>query len=276
MITLTLDEIVNAIGARLADPPAISVGGVSTDSRSVAAGEVFFALTGERFDGHDFVAPALERGAAAAVVDQARAEALRDGLPAAATARLIGVEDVLAALGRLAAYHRQQLSATVIAVGGSNGKTTTKSMIHHILAGRRTGRASPKSFNNAIGVPLTLLSAEAADEYLVVEIGTNAPGEVAALAALARPNIAVITSIGEEHLEGLGDLSGVAAEECSLLNAMTGGFAAVNVDWPGTRALLPERDLAGDDIRRTGSGRSARDGEYVPGAVAAFFAERAI
>ena len=133
------------------------------------------------------------------------------------------------------------MSANVIAVVGSNGKTTTKAMIHHILSERWKGQCSPKSFNNEIGVPLTLLSCEPADEYLVVEVGTNAPGEVAALAELIHPDMAVLTCISEEHLERLGDLNGVAAEECSILHKLEpGGFAAVNVDAPVVRRHLPD------------------------------------
>ena len=153
---------------------------------------------------------------------------------------LILVDDTVRALGRLAAYHRGLTSANLIAVVGSNGKTTTKAMINHILAGRLTGHCSPKSFNNEIGVPLTLLSAEPSDEYMVVEIGTSAPGEVAALADLVRPNMAVITCIAEEHLEGLRDLYGVVAEECSILERLDdGGFAAVNIDMALVRPHLP-------------------------------------
>ncbi len=248
MIKLTLSEIVEAVKGRTVETvPPLSANAVSTDSREVASGDVFFALSGDRFDGHEFVTQAAEGGALAAVVAQARVPEVAASLAALGIAGagpvLIGVDDVLAALGRLAHYHRRLLSLSVIAVAGSNGKTTTKSMVDHILGERFTGRASPRSFNNAIGVPLTLLSAAASDDYLVVEIGTNAPGEVAALAELARPTLAVITSIAEEHLEGLGDLGGVAAEECSVLGWLESGFAAVNVEWAGIQAHLPAEGL---------------------------------
>lgn len=238
-----LSEIVAAIGGQPASElPLRSACGVSTDSRCTSAGELFFALEGERFDGHAFVGAALERGAVGAVVRRSRLEEIAQTLRVAQRAErgvLIGIDDPLAALGRLGAYHRMQLATTVIAVVGSNGKTTTKAMIDCVLSGKLRGRASARSFNNAVGVPLTLLAAEAADDYLVVEIGTNAPGEVAALAALARPDMAVITSLGEEHLEGLGNLAGVAAEECSILRRMGGdGFAAVNIDEPLAREHL--------------------------------------
>ncbi|MBK8914327.1 MAG: UDP-N-acetylmuramoyl-tripeptide--D-alanyl-D-alanine ligase [Phycisphaerales bacterium] len=269
MIKLTLAEIIDAIrGKPRGDMPGGSVTAVATDSRSVQRGELFFALRGERFDGHAFVFDVLRAGAIAAVVEDAQADALTRELRERGVAepRLIGVPDVPAALGRLGAYHRRQISATVIAVVGSNGKTTTKAMIDHVLADGRRGRCSPKSFNNAIGVPLTLLSAQAADEYLVVEIGTNAPGEIAALAALVQPDAAVLTSLSEEHLEGLRDLDGVASEECSVFAALSsGGFAAINIDAPQVRGHLP---TGGATIVTFGTAANAdlrvSHAEYVP------------
>lgn len=249
MIRLTLAEVVQAMDGRPWGPvPTVSVGGVSTDSRTASARDLFIALRGPRYDGHDFVAAALERGAVAAAIETARAETVHAALHArpdlASRGVIIEVEDTVAALGRLAAYHRRQVPAEVIAVVGSNGKTTTKAMIHHILRARLRGHASPKSFNNAIGVPLTLLSAQQGDEYLVVEIGTNAPGEVAALAAIAQPGMAVITCIGEEHLERLGSLEGVAAEECSILEHLHGkGFAAINIESPTVQRYLPQNGV---------------------------------
>src|SRR5690606_3754090 len=181
---------------------------------------------------------ALAAGAVGAVVAHERWADLAAPLGDGRSGRLIGVDDPVAALGRLAQFHRRQLSAEVIGVVGSNGKTTTKAMIDHVLSGKLTGRCSPKSFNNEIGVPLTLLSATAADDYLVVEIGTNAPGEIKRLAGLAEPGMAVVTCISEEHLERLGDLAGVAREELSVLaHLREGGFAAVNCDSPHTREL---------------------------------------
>jgi UDP-N-acetylmuramoyl-tripeptide--D-alanyl-D-alanine ligase len=229
MKTLTLEEVVTAVGGRPLGPPAVaSVAAVSTDRRQVRAGELFFALRGPQHDGHDFVDAALSAGAVAAVVSDAGRVARR-GQEAG---RLICVRDTVEALGRLAAYHRGQIAAQVVAVAGSNGKTTTKGLIEHVLRTRRRGRAAPRSFNNEIGVPLTLLSAEASDEFLVVEIGTNHPGEVAALAQLARPDAGVVTSIGEEHLEFFGDLPRVADEEMSLLRGLRArGFAVVPFEY---------------------------------------------
>ena len=223
MIPLTLDEIIRETrGKPCRTLSPITVTGVSTDSRTCKPGDVFFAIRGERFDGHDFVAGALKAGAVAAFVD----------LPLGSDeSPLVHVSDTIVALGELAAFHRRQQSLTVVAVTGSNGKTTVKSMIDHVLSRHLTGRASPQSFNNAIGVPLTLLSARAGDDYLVAEIGSNAPGEIAALGKMVAPGVAVITSIGEAHLSGLGDLGGAAVEKLSLLeHVRTGGIAVINAD----------------------------------------------
>lgn len=230
MQPLTLEEIVLAIGGRPLSaeaPPPIRVASVGVDSRAVSSDQLFVALKGENFDGHDFVADALTAGAAAALVCRLDSvpESLRhDG-------RVIVVPDTLAALGQLARYYRRQIATTVIAVVGSNGKTTTKSMIRAVLSAQRQGKMAPRSFNNAIGVPLTLLSADPTDEYLVVEIGTNSPGEVASLARIAQPEIAVVVSLGQEHLEFFDDLEGVAAEELSILaHVSEGGLAVIHDD----------------------------------------------
>lgn len=281
MIKLVLDEILAAMEAQPTTRlPPVSIDRISTDSRSVAPGALFFALRGERFDGHDYVGEALAQGALAAVVEHARLPELRRRYSAemGTTRGLLGVDDPLRALARLAQYHRRQVPAQVIAVVGSNGKTTTKNMIDHVLAGAMKGRASPKSFNNAVGVPLTLLSVESGDEYLVVEIGTNAPGEIAQLAQIAEPEVAIITSIAEEHLEKLVDLAGVAREECSIINHLrAGGVAIVNGDAPyaadlssasGVRHVTFGRgshcDLRITDVDQTPAGLTFRVNDHFP------------
>lgn len=219
MRALILHEVVEALqGKPLGELPELCVRCVCTDSRSIEPESLFIAIRGDNFDGHDFVEAALASGAVAAVVDNG------DKLPKALleSGRVIGVNDSVAALGRLATWYRRTTAAQVIAVLGSNGKTTTKDLIGHVLSSRFAGHAAKASFNNAIGVSLTLLSAESSDEFLVVEIGTNHPGEIAALARMVRPDYAVVTSIAEEHLEGFGDIEGVAAEEFSFLPLMTG------------------------------------------------------
>jgi UDP-N-acetylmuramoyl-tripeptide--D-alanyl-D-alanine ligase len=220
-------------GRWLAPPAdaALPITGVGIDSRTLQPGEAFVAIAGERFDGHGFLDQARAAGAALAVVEQDVA-APGGGLA------VLRVESTVAALQALAARWRDVLGATgcrVVSVCGSNGKTTTRHLIHHVLThGGRTGTQSPKSFNNHLGVPLTLLGARAEHDFLVAEVGTNHPGEIAALAAIVRPDIAVITSIGEEHLEFFRDLTGVAREESAVLQHVAPG---------GTAILLAEHRL---------------------------------
>jgi UDP-N-acetylmuramoyl-tripeptide--D-alanyl-D-alanine ligase len=191
------------------------VAGISTDTRTLKRGDLFFALRGAAYDGHAFLDEAFAKGAVAAVVDRP------------ADGPCVMVPDTLRALGELAAAWRMTLPARVVGVAGSNGKTTTKDMIGHILAPDRRVVKAQGSFNNSVGVPLTLFQADASTEVAVLEVGTNHPGEMAALGRLARPDLAVLVSIGAEHLEGLGSIEGVAAEEMSFLDHLRAGGAAV-------------------------------------------------
>lgn len=223
MKPVTLGEIAAAArGRRMGGPDELAVSAVSTDSRNATQGSLFVALRGERFDAHDFLPAAARRGCAAAMVEPGW-ERQAEGFPGG----LIVVDDTLRALGALAAWHRRQVGATVIAVTGSNGKTTVKRMIHHVLSRRARGTCSPKSFNNTVGVPLTLLGVSPEDAYVVCELGANAPGEIAALGAIAEPDLGVITCVGAAHLEGFGSLEGVAAEKASLLGTLRGEGAGV-------------------------------------------------
>jgi len=223
MKTLFLDEICEIISARCgADMNVYEVKGISTDSRTMRAGELFFAIKGEKFDGHDFVSSAFEKGAVGAVVE--REPELTDE---SYRGRLLYVDDVIRAMGGLASYYRDELACTVIAITGSNGKTTTKEMIYHILSKRYKGKRSQKSFNNQIGVPLTLLDVEVNDEFLVSELGSNHPGEIDYLGNIVRPDIAVITQIGESHLEGFGSIDRVASEKASIVRHVRAGGAIV-------------------------------------------------
>ncbi len=235
MKSLTLEEVVAALEGTIDRAlPVGSVTRVSSDSRSIQAGDLFVAIRGPQFDGHNFVGEALGKGAIAAVVNEDFASAGPGSAGLTPGAILIRVDDTIEALGRLARWYRRSViggSVTVVAVTGSNGKTTTKMMIAHVLAGRWKGRASIKSFNNEIGVPLTLLATEPSEEFVICEVGTNAPGEIAALARLVEPEIAVITGVAPVHLEGLGSLEGVAAEKLSLLNELRpDGCAVINAD----------------------------------------------
>ncbi len=231
MIPMTLREVASALAAKCESAvEGSAVRRVTIDSRDIRSGDLFFGIRGPTHDGHKFIEAAKSGGAVAAVCDREGFETFGRG---AGIACLV-VDDTTAALGRLANHYRRAVmpvGTVVIAVTGSNGKTTTKCMIDHVLSASFKGRASPKSFNNKYGLPLTILSTESDDQYLVTEIGTNARGEIAALSGIASPEVAVITSIGEAHLEGLGDIHGVADEKSSLLeHVRLGGLAVVNID----------------------------------------------
>jgi UDP-N-acetylmuramoyl-tripeptide--D-alanyl-D-alanine ligase len=203
----TLQRIAQALGGGPSDERPIA--SISTDTRKVGAGECFVALKGEHFDAHDFLREAVAAGAAALVVHDARlASSL--GVP------VFEVPDTLIALGMLARYRRVAWQRPVIAVGGSNGKTSTKELLKAVLGSRFTVHATTGNLNNRIGVPLTLLALDDAAHVAVIEAGTNIPGEIAILREIILPDIAVVTTVQEEHLEGLGDLAGVMAEELSM------------------------------------------------------------
>jgi UDP-N-acetylmuramoyl-tripeptide--D-alanyl-D-alanine ligase len=215
-----LSEAAAAMGGKLTGRDG-EFHGVSIDSRTLEPGQLFFALRGERFDGHGFVEAARGRGAAGAVV----------GRPTGAGIPEIAVADPQAALTALAADWRARTGALVLGVGGSNGKTTTKELLAAIVAGAGPALATRGNLNNHIGVPLTLLRLEPGHRYAVVEMGANHPGEIAALAALARPSIALVTNAGDEHLEGFGDLEGVARAEGEMYAALPAdGTAVINAD----------------------------------------------
>jgi len=185
----------------------LSIQGICTDSRRVRTGDLFFAIKGERFDGHDFLNEVTARGAAAVVVE-------RDKIPAPLPeCEVLVVDDTRLALGRLATAYRREFNLPVIAVGGSNGKTTVKELIASVLRQKLAALWSEASFNNDIGVPLTLLRLEKSHQAAVLEAGTNHPGELAPLVTMIQPKYGVITSIGREHLEFFGDVAGVAREE---------------------------------------------------------------
>ena len=213
MMAWTLDRLAQALRDELqpsARPAGTSpLGGVSTDTRSITRGDVFVALRGERFDGHDFLSHATGAGASAVVVDDA-ARAANLGVPA------FVVTDTTRALGALGRWWRRTWGGTVVAVAGSNGKTTTKELIRAALATKLDVYATTGNLNNRVGVPLTLLRLPPTAEIAVIEVGTSVSGEVDILRRIVEPNISVVTSIGEEHLEGLGSLEGVLNEEAAI------------------------------------------------------------
>jgi UDP-N-acetylmuramoyl-tripeptide--D-alanyl-D-alanine ligase len=242
MNALSTDDLCNATSGRLIGPP-VTVTSVATDTRDLRADCLFVALPGDTFDGHNFLPQAAAGGAVAALVEKLPTE-FPPGLS------LIVVDDSRRALGRLGTFVRHGFKGTVIAVAGSNGKTGTKHLIHSALSATLRGSMSPKSFNNDIGVPVTLLAADPDDDFVVIEVGTNHPGEIAHLSRMAEPDIAVVTSIGAEHLEFLGDLDGVRRENADVtIGLRPDGLLVTTGDDP---AFL--RALAGytEDIVRFG------------------------
>jgi UDP-N-acetylmuramoyl-tripeptide--D-alanyl-D-alanine ligase len=203
--------------------------GVSTDSRAVEQGQVFIALKGERMDGHDYLVQALHCGAGLLVVDDP--SKVSEELTAEASTRAVPILHVASTgnglLALAAAWRRALTGVPVVAVTGSNGKTTTTRLIESALSGLGTGTASIKSFNNRIGVPLTILRAKQTDRFLVCEVGTNAIGEIAELAAVIEPDVTVITSIGREHLEGLGGIQGSVNEAVELVKTLRAGGTVI-------------------------------------------------
>ncbi len=225
---MKLRQIAKIIGGNLLYEDC-EIKAIATDSRTVTPGSLFFALKGKNFDGHNFINDASKNGAVACVTDKPIP------LPC------IVVKDTLKAFCDLAQAYRMSLDARVIAVTGSNGKTTTKDMIAHIL-GTDTVKAK-NSYNNFVGLPLTILSATYETRHLVLELGSNAMGEIARLAEIAYPDIACITSIGPSHLEGFGSIQNIVQEKYSLLNYLKGaGFAVINNDSPKPEKL-PARKI---------------------------------
>ena len=192
--------------------------GVCIDSRKLQPGDLFIALRGEHVDGHDYVAAAAAAGAAGALVERP--------LPACAMPQVV-VANAEQALQQAAVAHRSRFSGPVVAVAGSNGKTTTKEMVRSILARRWQVLATRGNLNNHLGVPLTLLSLDATHEAAVIEVGANHPGEVAFLTTLVRPQVGLVTNAGAEHLEGFGSLEGVARAEGELFAGLASSATAI-------------------------------------------------
>jgi UDP-N-acetylmuramoyl-tripeptide--D-alanyl-D-alanine ligase len=241
-----------ALRAELARPE-LEFTGISTDSRAIVGGELYVALVGERFDGHDFVADALAAGARGAVVSRPVA-----GAPADA---LYPVEDTLVALGRLARHRRRALPATVVGIAGSVGKTSTKEMVRAAVAAGKRTHATRANLNNRIGVPLTLLSAPEDAEVVVVEMGTSIRGEMAHLVDVAEPDIGVVVTVGEEHLEGLGSREEAVEEELDLLRGLAPGGLALVSDAPPE---LPARARAVAERLRVAGHGAVADPELRP------------
>ncbi len=218
-------------GAWHARPGPRPIEGASTDTRTLRPNQVFFALRGENYDAHDFLRTAALAGSPLLVIDDPdapRRQSIPDGVG------ILRVDDTLDALAQLAAAYRRTLDTVrVIAVTGSNGKTTTVRLIDAMLSAKLRGTASIKSYNNLIGVSLTVLAARPSDQYLVAEIGMNAPGEIAPLARIVDPDIALITCIGRAHIEALGSVESIAREKAVLLSYLRpNGLAIAPIEEP--------------------------------------------
>jgi UDP-N-acetylmuramoyl-tripeptide--D-alanyl-D-alanine ligase len=234
-------EILAATGGKITqDSGKKRFGEIVTDSTKIKSGSVFIALKGERHDGHRFVGDAVRRGAACVIVHRP----LQRKILGAATA--VRVPDTLRALGDLAHYRREQIAPKVLAITGSNGKTTTKEMVAAILEEARLDGKPARgkvlktegNFNNLVGLPLTLLRLRRKDRVAVVELGTNRPGEIQRLAEIADPDMGIVTSVAAAHLEGLNSLTGVAREKGALYQKVRpGGSIAVNLDDPWVSKL---------------------------------------
>ncbi|NBX25281.1 MAG: UDP-N-acetylmuramoyl-tripeptide--D-alanyl-D-alanine ligase, partial [Planctomycetes bacterium] len=219
---LSPQEIAHVTGGRWLEAPPEAVAGVGTDTRERLDGRLFVALKGERFDAHDYVAKAAEQGAAAVLVER----------PVPCAAPRLLVPDALRALQAMAAAWRAKLpNAWCVAITGSAGKTTVRRLIEAVFRELGPTHASPRSFNNHLGVPLTLLSAPADTRYLVVEIGMNNPGEIEPLARMAAPRVAMVVNAGTAHLGGLGSREAIAREKSTIARGLQGaGLFVVHGD----------------------------------------------
>jgi UDP-N-acetylmuramoyl-tripeptide--D-alanyl-D-alanine ligase len=224
-MNLTLSRIAVAMGARAELDDERQIKGYSIDSRTVGAGELFFAVKGERLDGHDFVGQALSNGAVAAVVRAEHAARYPQNTP------LLAVEDTLAALQVLATFVRKLWGNPLIGVTGSAGKTTTKEAIAHVLRARFRVLKSEGNFNNHFGLPLMLLKLQPEHEVAVIEMGMSHAGEIAALARIAEPDVGVVTNVAPVHLEYFDSVAGIARAKYELIESLpASGTAILNAD----------------------------------------------
>lgn len=228
MNSLTLSQVVELAGAKLeSGDPKVSVKKLSTDSRTLKEGDLFVALRGERFDGHQFVEAAARAGATGAIVDFTWSGKVP------AKFAVVRAEDTLTAYQTLAANYRRTLRLQALAITGSNGKTSTKDFTAAVLARRFRVTKTEGNFNNHVGLPRTILEAGAPDEIGVWEIGMNHPGEIAALAKIAAPDAAIITNIGVAHIEFMGSRDAIAYEKAALVEAVgLEGIVILNADDP--------------------------------------------
>jgi UDP-N-acetylmuramoyl-tripeptide--D-alanyl-D-alanine ligase len=223
MIPLSISNLAEIIKAQKVSDGAGTVTNISIDSRTVKRSGVFFAVKGANHDGHDFINQAFENGAACVVVEKK--------INAATDKAVLLVDDTIKALGELAKFIRSNSACKIIAITGSAGKTTTKNMLNHILSGKFNCFPAPKSYNNNIGVPLTIFNAPDDCELIIAELGSNHPGEIEYLSRIIQPDIAVITTVCPAHLEGFGSIEGIIKEKVSITAGLKrGGKFFINGD----------------------------------------------
>ncbi len=223
-----VDDIVKAVKGMPLVIEKETFSGVSTDSRTIEKGQLFIPLAGKSFDGHTFIKEAFKRSRAGFLCEKDRRDVL-----SGAEGTIILVDDTMEALFDLARYRREQLRSTVIAITGSNGKTTTKEILANIMKRGFSVHYNEKNYNNVIGVSQSILAIENDPEFCIFELGTNNPGEIAELARLTEPDVSLITNINPSHLEGLSDLEGVLEEKLSLFyGTKEGGKLVINADDP--------------------------------------------
>ncbi|MBI4745232.1 MAG: UDP-N-acetylmuramoyl-tripeptide--D-alanyl-D-alanine ligase [Deltaproteobacteria bacterium] len=238
----TWNEIIEAIKGKLVyGRPEGAFSGVSTDSRSIKTGELFIALTGENFDGHDFIETALQKGACGAIVSSefgVWSSELNSAIRNPQSAFIIEVGDTIRALGDIARLWRERHPIPVVAITGSNGKTTTKEMAALILSQKFRALKTEGNVNNLIGLSLTVLKIDDSHDVAVLELGMNSFGEIKRLSDICRPDVALITNVGSGHLEGLGSIEGVAKAKGEILEGLKAeGTFVVNADDPYIREI---------------------------------------
>ncbi|MEH6609496.1 MAG: UDP-N-acetylmuramoyl-tripeptide--D-alanyl-D-alanine ligase [Halioglobus sp.] len=222
MRPLRMSELVSSLQARLVGPDQLFTG-VTTDSRSVQPGEIFVALRGQNFDGHEYLSQVAKSGAAGAVVSKQQDSSLS----------MLQVADTQKALGLIAAYNRALFDGPLVAITGSSGKTSVKNLISAVLAQRGKTLATEGNFNNEVGVPLTLLRLTPEHQFAVVEMGAGAPGDIAWLSELGRPTIAVVLNVMPAHLEGFGSLDAIAQTKGAIYDGLDeSSLAIINADQP--------------------------------------------
>lgn len=236
MKTMPIAELADITKAAPSGDLTGSVTGVSIDSRTIRPGDCFFAIAGEKFNGHHYLEEAFSKGAACALVSE--------DLDHLAGCTLLRVDDTIKALGDFAAEYRRRMDFTVVAVTGSVGKTTTRQIIHHVLSPHLPVLQAQASFNNNIGVPLTLLAAGPEHKVVVTELGSNHPGEISYLTRIARPDIALVTNVHPAHLAGFGDLQAIAEEKLSISEGLVpDGILMINADCDPLVELCRAKEL---------------------------------